>query len=128
MEDMVGMHHWVVGEMESVHRRVSDWYFQRFPVADQAHFPLWKSHFSVHPNTKLHTLCPFRLLVFRFLMIIGAIAHCFGHVGVGIQSLEAWDKRYWSEYLVWNALSISPSVFAERTMVPFCKRAIECAT
>ena len=113
MEEMVGMHHWVVGEMESVHRRVSDWYFQRFPV---------------HPNTKLHTLCPFRLLVFRFLMIIGAIAHCSGHVRVGIQSLEGWDKRYWSKYLVWNALSTSPSVFVERAMVPFCKRAIECAT
>ena len=55
------------------------------------------------------------------------IALLFGHVGVGIQGLEAWSKRYWLKYLVWKAPSISPSVFAERTTVPFRKRAIECA-
>jgi len=38
------------------------------------------------------------------LMIIGAITHRFGHIGVVIHSLEAWYKGYWSKYLVWLPL------------------------
>ena len=40
MEEMVGMDHLVVEEVMSMHRRDPDWYFQRFPVAGQARFPL----------------------------------------------------------------------------------------
>ena len=90
-----------------------------------------ESHFSVQSNAKLHTLwffCPFRLLIFQSGVIISAIAHRFRHVGVGIHGLEVWGEGYWLEYLVQYTLSISPGMFAERTLVSCCKGAIKCAT
>ena len=42
-------------------------------------------------------VCVWRRWCLRFLVIIGAIAHRFGHVRVGIHRLEAWGKRYWSK-------------------------------